>query len=498
MYGVLLLAISAIVVPVLIVLYNISPFHPLASYPGPLLWRATRLTWIVALQCGKLHQDLQAFHDRYGPVVRIAPNELSYTDSRAWKDIYGGRPNSADPLFVRNDTWFKPLRPDDPHSVMGHDEANHAKQRRALMSAFTDKAIGDQTPIVEEQVDIFIDQLKQKSLDKEAVDLVDWLNFLLFDISGLLTFGESFNSTANGKAHPWVAISSKFGKGVALRASLNFLGQLGTGLTSVLMRLMPKDVRGKFVYHMQLSREMAQKKLHGENKDRRADFMDAMVRYNDAEKGEKLLDKEMDVTATILIFAGAETTATAISGMLFHVLLLENRRALETVVAEIRGRFSTEEDIKVSTVQDLTYLNAVINEGLRLSPPAAIGVPRLAPKGGATVAGRYVPGGTFVAVNQVPAFYSSSNFTNAERFEPERFVKPRDGDDMAVMHPFGIGRHQCLGMRLAWAEMRLVLARLLYAFDVEDMGLKGKKRWQDQSTWIFWEKEPLVVRLKSR
>ena len=480
----LLLLVSAVVIPLIAVLYNISPFHPLAAYPGPLLWRATRLTWIVALHRGNIHGDLKAFHDQYGPVVRIAPNELSYTDSRAWKDIYGGRPNSGDPIFERNNTWFKPLRPGDPMSVMGHDEASHAKQRKALMSAFTDRAVGEQAAIVEEQVELFVDQLRQRSVGKQPVDLVDWLNFVLFDISGLLTFGESFNSTGNGKAHPWVAISSKFGKGVALRASLNFLGQLGSGLGAVLALVMPKDIQKKIFYHMEMSRALAEKKLHGENKGRRADFMDAMIRYNDAEKGEKVSDREMDITATILIFAGAETTATALSGTLSHLMLPANQRVLKRVTREVRERFQSEEDIKISTVQDLPYLNGVLSEGIRLAPPAAIGVPRVTPKGGATVAGRLVPGGTYVAVNQVPAFLSSSNFTNADKFEPDRFMTPRKDDDMAILNPFGIGRHQCLGMRLAWAELRLILARLLYAFEIEAVDAGSITKWGSQKTFI--------------
>ena len=383
-------------------------------------------------------------------------------------------------------------------SVMGHNEASHAKQRKALMPAFTDKAVGEQAPIVEEQVDLLIDQLRQKSSSRQAVDLVDWFHLLLFDISGLLTFGESFNSTANGKAHPWVAISSKFGKGVALKASLNFLGHLGSALGPVLALIMPRDVRTKLAYHMQLSQDLAQKKLHGENQGRRADFMDATIRYNAAEKGEKVSDKEVEVTATILIFAGAETTATALSGMVSHLVLAGDDGVLEKATKEVRDRFASEQDINVSSVADLPYLNAVISEGLRLSSPIPIGYPRITPKGGATVAGRFVPQGTFVAFNQFPSFYSSSNFTNADRFDPERFVTPRKNDDMSVWNPFGIGRHQCLGMRLAWAEMRLILARLLYAFDIEAADAANTTKWANQEARLFIEKEPLMVRLKAR
>jgi len=68
-------------------------------------------------------------------------------------------------------------------------------------------------------------------------------------------------------------------------------------------------------------------------------------------------------------------------------------------------------------------------------------------------------------------------------------------DNLAVFQPFLVGRHMCIGHKFAWAEMRLVLARLLYAFD---MSLAGSTvdDWEQQKTFIFWEKEPLMVQLR--
>lgn len=83
-------------------LYNLY-FHSLSSYPGPFLARATRLWYINFLLRGELPFAVHAMHLKYGPVVRISPNELAYIDSEAWKDIYGHRAGKGeipkDPQF---------------------------------------------------------------------------------------------------------------------------------------------------------------------------------------------------------------------------------------------------------------------------------------------------------------------------------------------------------------------------------------------------------------
>lgn len=70
------------------VIYNLF-FHPLRSYPGPLLARATSLPWVFYQVRGRLPHILKTWHDDFGSAIRVAPNTLSYTDSQAWFDIHG-------------------------------------------------------------------------------------------------------------------------------------------------------------------------------------------------------------------------------------------------------------------------------------------------------------------------------------------------------------------------------------------------------------------------
>ena len=54
----------------------------------------------------------------------------------------------------------------------------------------------------------------------------------------------------------------------------------------------------------------------------------------------------------------------------------------------------------------------------------------------------------------------------------------------------------CIGYKFAWAEMRLIVARLLYSFDMSFEGTPSVSEFGQQQTFVFWQKDPLLVRLK--
>ena len=83
---------------------------------------------------------------------------------------------------------------------------------------------------------------------------------------------------------------------------------------------------------------------------------------------------------------------------------------------------------------------------------------------------------------------------------PGRFLGLVDDpkDETSIFQPFGIGRHQCIGQRLALVELRMILARMLYAFDLEGDVRQEIADFGGQKTFIFWEKEPLMVKSNVR
>lgn len=121
----------------------------------------------------------------------------------------------------------------------------------------------------------------------------------------------------------------------------------------------------------------------------RKDFMSFIIKYNDRNGGIK--PNEIEANAGFLTIAGSETTATALSGVTYH--LLKNPKVLSKLLAEIRSAFASEDEINFNTTESLKYLLACLEEGLRMYPASPAGLPRIVPRGGDTIAGHYVPEG---------------------------------------------------------------------------------------------------------
>lgn len=99
----------------------------------------------------------------------------------------------------------------------------------------------------------------------------------------------------------------------------------------------------------------------------------------------------------LIIIAGSETTATLLVSI--ASILAEHPEHQKKVAEEVRTMFLNEDDITMNSVNNLTYLLACINESMRLFPPAALGGPRVTPKGGVMIAGNEVPGDVSVDSN---------------------------------------------------------------------------------------------------
>ena len=66
-------------------------------------------------------------------------------------------------------------------------------------------------------------------------------------------------------------------------------------------------------------------------------------------------------------------------------------------------------------------------------------------------------------------------------------------DSKIAFNPFSLGPHNCPGQNLAWLELRLILARLVWRFDMAIPPGVELPRWEEQGIWWFWEKLPTLV-----
>lgn len=163
-------------------------------------------------------------------------------------------------------------------------------------------------------------------------------------------------------------------------------------------------------------------------------------------------EAEIRLSARVFIIAGSETTATLLSGAFF--LLLTNTKHLERLTREVRDAFRAEADITIQSTASLPFLQAVIQESLRLYPPAPNTFPRTTPEPGQMICGRFVPAGTTVGVHQWSAHRCASNFFMPDTFVPERWMDTDNTSDKRFMadereacQPFSYGPRNCIGQK---------------------------------------------------
>jgi cytochrome P450 len=99
---------------------------------------------------------------------------------------------------------------------------------------------------------------------------------------------------------------------------------------------------------------------------------------------------EIVSSSRVIIAAGSETTATALSGLIFYLLNTPN--ALSLLVKEIRSSFKSISEMTFANEAKLTYLQACVDEILRVYPPVAMELSRLTPPEGCIIDGIFIPG----------------------------------------------------------------------------------------------------------
>ncbi|RTE80145.1 hypothetical protein BHE90_005329 [Fusarium euwallaceae] len=466
-------------------------FHPLRQYPGPWIYAASGLPHLYHVSTGNVHRMQMRLHERYGPIVRVGPERLSYIDSNAWKDIQGHRADGHGSFEKDPSLMAKQVHSD----IIRADNSTHSRQRRIFSHAFSDKALKEQESLIRGYVDLLISKMREESgsdghicTNPPTVDMVRMYNFTTFDIMADLTFGEPLGMLKDGDYVPWV--SNIFGsvKYMVLGSFLRvypFFGRIAAVF-------IPNSLLEKKKKHDQFAIERVDRRLQYDMD--RGDIWSLVQRSADL---DNISRGEMYANAQVFMIAGTETTATLLSGLTY--LLCQSSDKMNKLVGEIRS-LACQQELNITNLQRLPYLNACLEEGLRLYPPAPVIAPRVAPLGGATVCGRFVPEGTSVGVAQYAAYRSAYNFADPSEFVPERWLSsPPEryaSDKREVLRPFSYGPRNCLGKNLAYHELRLILASLLWTFDVSLE--QSTSNWLDQKTYGIWEKQPLYVKLRVR
>jgi cytochrome P450 len=226
------------------------------------------------------------------------------------------------------------------------------------------------------------------------------------------------------------------------------------------------------------------------------------------------------------LYSGSDTTSTTLTATIFY--LLHNPDVLSTLTHEIRSSFSNIEEIRSGPqLNSCIYLRACIDEALRMSPPVGAVLPRCVLPGGLEVLGHKLPAGVGVGVPIYAIHHHVDFVPEPFAYNPSRWIiddkRQKNSTHVAsnesldalhsVFNPFSLGSRGCIGRPMAYLELSLTLARLVWSCDMRlapgdegrigggnaDLGIGRERPGEFQMRDIFVsEKEGPLAQFRSR
>lgn len=184
------------------------------------------------------------------------------------------------------------------------------------------------------------------------------------------------------------------------------------------------------------------------------------TRYEDTSEGmpvTQLIDE-----IKILFVAGYETTANALTFTLY--LLAKHPDVQQKVFQEIT-EIESQQNETVDQLQKMTYITAVLNESMRLYPPAWI-VDRQNITDD-TIGSYHIKKGTLIGISLYELHRNPKYWKNPDEFNPERFLGEQKKHSMQYFYPFGAGPRMCIGTGFAIYEMCLTLFKIVKKYEIK-------------------------------
>ncbi|KAF4550555.1 Cytochrome P450-like protein 76 [Elsinoe fawcettii] len=418
---------------------------PLRHLPGPFSSRFTNLSLKRAVISGRRIFYIDELHKKYGPIVRISPTEVAVgADVDAFKTIHGVQSK------FKKDAWYERLTNFPRLSVFSmRDLREHGARRRLFARGFSKSYLREKwEPAVRGRVELAVSRIHDDAIAGRA-DLMKWWTFMATDIIGVLGYGESFGLLELGRKTEYIRVLEAALKGNGIGAEMPWLRSIGARLPFRPL----KEAFNSSGYILGYATKAVENARKGGSD---ANLM-ATIMAEAEKEGGRVDDLDVHTESTSLIFAGSGTTANTLTFLSYVVLgrpVLQ--AALEEEVAGLPYAFDDAE------LEKLPLLNAIINETLRLYCAVPGSLPRVVPDGGVTMAGSFVPAGTTVSTQAYTLHRDPKMWKDAEEFDPYRWLPDRELTPAAksTFCAFGAGATSCLGINLAWMELRYGTALL--------------------------------------
>jgi len=351
--------------------------------------------------------------------------------------------------YTRTPAGIRVLRPVLGQGLLIAEGKAWKHQRRTLAPAFTPRAVSTLVPHMIAVTDETIVTLANHV--GEPVDLREVMQRMTLEIAGRTMF--SFGMDQHGPALRDFVM--EYGDRLARPRFLDMVLPLSWPSPQDFARRRFRKRWTAFVAMLMAERRAAGKKAGAPP----SDLFDLMGAARDPETGKAFTDEQLGDEVATMILAGHETTATALFWSLY--LLAQDPATQDAVAAEVEGVAAG----GVPDVERLKFTRAVIDETMRLYPPAyLIARTAYAPD---TVAGLPVRRDDVVLIAPWLLHRHEKLWSDPNAFIPGRFMPPAPPPDRFAYLPFGVGARVCIGAHFALVEATLALARLIGAFRVE-------------------------------
>ncbi|KAK5166467.1 uncharacterized protein LTR77_008010 [Saxophila tyrrhenica] len=477
----------------------------LSDIPGPRIAAYTKLWRLYDVWKGQAHWTAIKLHKKHGKLVRTAPNVVSVADADEISKIYNIKGNFTKTGFypIQSVSWKKQPA---MNLFSTRSEAEHRDQRKKIANAYSLESLLKMESSVDDCGKLFVEKMNSFANRDEPVDLGAWLQYYAFDVVGELTFQSKFGFLSTGgdvdgmmqAIEGMLVYASHIGQIPELHWFL-----LGNPLFTMLMPAM-ETWNQTLLFTLKAINSRTKISRDGELELEEGKVGDDMLSKWAAVKSFdplKMSTRDIVVHLSANVFAGSDTTAIALRAILYF--LMKNPDKMNKLRDEIdaAGKAGKLSDFiqDIEARNELPYLNAVIKEAMRLHPSVGFLFERHIPPEGATICGKYLPGGTIVGINPWVLQHNPEVFPNPESFEPERWLETeKNKEELANMEKhffsFGAGSRVCMGRNISQIEMRKIIPLLVREFD---MSLEGDGEWKVKNVWFTQQHMP-TVRLRRR
>ncbi len=351
--------------------------------------------------------------------------------------------------YTRTPAGFRVLRPVLGEGLLIAEGRAWKHQRRTLAPAFTPRAVATLVPHMAAATDETIAKLKQTS--GAPVDLREAMQRMTLEIAGRTMF--SFEMSRHGPALRDFVM--EYGARLARPHFLDIMLPAGWPSPQDFSRARFRKRWTSFVAML-----MAERRAAGKHEGAPpSDLFDLMGAARDPETGDAFTDEQLGDQVATMILAGHETTATALFWSLY--LLALDPESQDQLAAEVRGASVN----GALDVERLKFTRAVVDESMRLYPPAFL-IARAA-AGPDTIAGRPVKKKDVILIAPWLLHRHEKLWRDPNAFIPSRFMPGTPPPDRFAYLPFGVGARVCIGAHFALVEATLALAKMIGAFRVE-------------------------------